>query len=100
MLCDTRNEIPKSRVSGDILEVMALFLKQDDQRSELQKRIAAELNRKAGEKHKITKSPDGVDDSQFVKNTASMNKAAWIWVSIILAVLIFIIWLTVTSTPR
>lgn len=73
---------------------MGLFLKQDDQRSELQKRIAAELNRKAGEKHKMENRPDGVDDSNFVKNTASTSKIAWFWILLVVVVIIFIIWLT------
>lgn len=76
---------------------MALFIKQDEQRSELQKRIAAEINRKSRDKSLVQDKPDGVDDSQYIKNTKTTTSLAWVWAIIVIAVVAVIIWLTVAS---
>ena len=79
---------------------MALFLKQDDERSELQKQIAAELHRKASEKSAREKMHDGVEDSQFIKGSRKTTNIAWIWFLLIILVTGFIIWLTLRSMAR
>ena len=65
---------------------MALFIRQDDERSELQQRIAAELQQKAKDNSKLADRPDGVDDSQYIKGTKTTTSIAWVWV--IMAVII------------
>jgi hypothetical protein len=79
---------------------MALFIRQDDERSELQKRIAAELHRKANEKSVLSDRPDGVEDSQYIKGSKTSGPHAWIWVLGLLVVAAAIIWLTVVSMAR
>ena len=79
---------------------MALFIRQDDERSELQKQIASELHRKASEKAKLVDRPDGVEDSQYVKGSQVSGKYSWVWVVAIVVVAIAIIWLTVSSMSR
>ena len=79
---------------------MALFIRQNDERSELQKQIAAELQRKATEKAKLVERPDGVEDSQYVKGSQISSKYYWIWIIVVLVVAITIIWLTVSSMSR
>lgn len=79
---------------------MALFIKQDEERSELQQQIAAELQRKASEKAKMADRPDGVTDSQYIKGTKVTTSLAWVWVVIFVAVVVVIIWLTVLSMSR
>jgi type VI protein secretion system component VasF len=79
---------------------MALFIRQDDERSELQQRIAAELQRKAKESSQLADRPDGVDDSQYIKGTKTTTSLAWIWVIIAVIAVVIIIWLTVLSMSR
>ena len=79
---------------------MALFIRQNDERSELQKQIAAELQRKASENSKQTDVPDGVDDSQYIKGTKTTTSLAWVWVVIVVIATGIIIWLTVISQSR
>jgi hypothetical protein len=79
---------------------MALFLRQDDQRSELQKSIAAELQRKAKESTQLADRPDGVEDSQYIKGTKQTTSLAWVWAIIITLFVGIIIWLTVISMAR
>jgi hypothetical protein len=74
---------------------MALFISQDDERSELQKQIATELQRKARDNSLKVDRPDGVDDSQYVKGTKKTTKLAWVWILFFVIIIGIIIWLTV-----
>lgn len=65
---------------------MGLFIRQDDTRSELQRRLAAELTEKARKRTEIENTPpDGVKDSAYVKDTQGTSKYAWIWILLIVA---------------
>ena len=77
---------------------MALFIRQDDNRSELQQRLAAELQERTKLKSKSTDLPDGVDDSQYLKGTKTTTSFAWIWIILTILVVILVIWLTMQST--
>jgi len=79
---------------------MALFIRQDEERSELQQQIAADLQRKAKDNSKISDIPDGVDDSQYIKGTKMTTSLAWVWVAIFIAFIGVIIWLTVISLNK
>jgi len=79
---------------------MALFIRQDEQRSELQNRLATELQDRAKERAKLTDRPDGVDDSQYIKGTEKTSSLAWVLVVIILLAIGIIVWLTVLSMAR
>ena len=79
---------------------MALFISQKDDRTELQKQIAAELQRKARENSKIVDRPDGVKDSQYIKGTKATTNSAWIWLVVAVLIIVAIIWLTVVSRSR
>jgi Flp pilus assembly protein TadB len=76
---------------------MALFMNQQNERSELQKRIAAELAEKAKKKSLEPSSdrPDGVSDSAYLEQTKTTTSLAWVWILIILAAVGIIIWLVV-----
>lgn len=76
---------------------MSLYLKQNETRSELQKRVAAELQDKAKKKALETDRPDGVDDSAFVKNTKTTTSLAWAWALIGVAIVALAIWLIVAT---
>lgn len=60
---------------------MALFIRQNEERSELQQRLAAELQEKARKKA-IGEQPDGVTDSAYLKDTKSTTSLAWVWIAI------------------
>jgi type VI protein secretion system component VasF len=79
---------------------MALFISQKDDRTELQKQLVAELQRKAKETSKLTDIPDGVDDSQYIRGTKTTTSLAWVWIAIVIFVAAFIIWLTVVGMTR
>jgi hypothetical protein len=61
---------------------MALFIRQTDERSELQQRIAAELQEKARARA-AGQPPDGVTDSNYLKDTKTTTSLAWVWIVII-----------------
>ena len=74
---------------------MALFIRQDENRTDLQKRLATDLQDKARKRAEEADLPDGVDDSQFVKGYKSTSSLTWLWFVIggaaTLALIIFII---------
>jgi hypothetical protein len=78
---------------------MALFIGQQNERSELQKRIAAELAEKAKKKNleNDKELPDGVDDSAYMQNTKRTTSLAWVWILIFAAAIAVAIWLVVIS---
>lgn len=79
---------------------MALFIRQDDERSQLQKQVAAELLRKTRDNSLKAKRPDGVDDSQYIKSTKNTTSLAWVWIVVFVIFIGIIIWLTVLSGTR
>ena len=76
---------------------MSLYLKQNETRSELQDRIAAELQEKAKKKALETERPDGVTDSAYIKDTKQTTSLAWIWVLIMVAIVGIAIWLIIAT---
>jgi type VI protein secretion system component VasF len=71
---------------------MGLFIQQDE-RTELQKKLAAELQDRARERSKLANMPDGVDDSQYIKGTKKTTTLSWAWMAIVIAVVIIVVWL-------
>ena len=62
---------------------MGLFVNQQDQRSELQERIAAELREKAKASSLQEKATmDGVDDIRYLEGTKQTTTWAWAWILI------------------
>ncbi len=76
---------------------MALYLKQNDNRSQLQDKLAKELQERAKQKAAEAELPDGVTDSAYIQGTRQTTSLAWIWVVIIVAIVGILIWLTVLS---
>ena len=67
---------------------MSLHLKDQENRTELQQRLDAELRAKAAARHKQeTEHPDGIDDSAYIENTKQTTSLAWVWLLIFLAVI-------------
>ncbi len=66
---------------------MGLFVNQQDQRSELQERIAAELREKAKASSLQEKATmDGVDDIKYLEGTKQTTTLAWAWILIAIMV--------------
>jgi F0F1-type ATP synthase assembly protein I len=61
---------------------MALFVRQDENRSELQQRLATELQDRARKKAEEAELPDGVTDSQYIKGTKESSSLLWAWLVI------------------
>ena len=76
---------------------MGLYVKQSDTRSQLQEKLAKELQDRAREKAKQADLPDGVDDSAFIEGTRVTSSLGWVWILIIAAIVGVAIWLLVLS---
>lgn len=72
---------------------MALFINQDDKRSELQSRLAAELREKAKQRSDLMDRPDGIIDSQYIKDTKTTTSLAWVWILTIIVFAAIFVWL-------
>ncbi|HTJ73042.1 MAG TPA: hypothetical protein VL481_00435 [Verrucomicrobiae bacterium] len=71
---------------------MALFVRQDQERSELQQRLAAELRERAKKRaENDSPLPDGVDDSNYLKDTKKTSSLAGVWIGIIAVALILMV---------
>lgn len=75
---------------------MSLYLKQNESRSQLQEKLAKELQERAKQKAQPHEQPDGVMDSEFIKRTKETTSLAWVWLLIGLAVIVVTIWLLVS----
>jgi len=58
---------------------MGLFVKQNENRSELQQRIAAELREKAKQQAAGAEPVDQSTDSNYVKDMNQTSERAWLW---------------------
>lgn len=76
---------------------MSLYLKQSDTRSDLQDKLAKELQDRAKKKALETEQPDGVTDSAYLRDTKATTSLAWVWVLIGLAIIGIVIWLIVST---
>lgn len=78
---------------------MGIIVNQQDNRSELQKKIAAELSDKAKKKHDATHDlPDGVEDSAYIQGTKHTTSLAWVWALLVLvAVVAAVVWFIIAS---
>jgi len=76
---------------------MALFMNQDSNRTELQKRLAAELADKAKKKAELADLPPAkdLDDSNYLKGTKQTTSLAWLWILVIAAFLAAIVYLII-----
>lgn len=77
---------------------MALHIRQDDKQTDLQKRIAADLQDKARNQPVDIENPDGVEDSRYVEGTKQTTGLAFVWVVVAIAAVGIAIWLVVSST--
>lgn len=68
---------------------MGIMVSKDDENSELDRRISADLRSRMQSERRHT--PDYVDDSNYVKDTKKTGKFTWVWlVLVVLAALALI----------
>ncbi|HET6747131.1 MAG TPA: hypothetical protein VFH06_03440 [Candidatus Saccharimonadales bacterium] len=72
---------------------MALFIRQSEDRSKLQERLAAELQEKAKAKALAENEPKDIEDSAYLKDTKKTTSLAWAWVVIGLLAAIVVVML-------
>jgi len=77
---------------------MGIIVNQNENRSELQKRIAAELTEKAKKKNEPTHDrPDGIDDSAYIEGTKQTTTLAWLWLVIVIVAVGILVWFFVMT---
>lgn len=71
---------------------MALFLRQNEERSKLQERLAAELQERL--KQNTSRNDggyvDGIEDSTMMEGTRATSSHAWIWIFVFFVVLVIV----------
>lgn len=72
---------------------MALFVRQTEDRSKLQERLAAELQEKAKARALRENQSGDIEDSEYLKDTKSTTSLAGIWVAIVLIFVAIVVWL-------
>lgn len=83
-----------------ILEQMALFIRQNEDRSKLQERLAAELQERAKTRAQLNDAPDGVEDSEFIKDLKPTTSLAWVWILLVIVGIAVAIWLVALNMGR
>lgn len=84
-----------SGVGGILIDTMGLFIRQDENRSQLQERLAAELRERSMVKLDGGEPLDQTKNSSYLKDTEQTSGRAWIFFAVIgiviLAGVLFII---------
>lgn len=81
-------------------ELMALFIRQNEDRSKLQERLAAELQERAKQRAALDVSPDGVEDSEYMKNTKQSSSFLWVWFTVTTIIIVAVVWLVFLSSKQ
>lgn len=79
---------------------MALFIRQNEDRSKLQERLAAELQERAKQRAANNAGPDMVEDTVYMKDTKQTTGLAWIWISIVVITIAACVWLIVLNAKH
>ena len=75
-----------------ILRGMGLFVRQNEERSELQQRLAAELQEKAKKRaENAADRPEGIEDSSYLKDTKKTTSLAGVWIAFVVVALILLV---------
>lgn len=79
---------------------MALFIKQEIDKTELQKRIAKDLQDKAKNIPDLSDNVDLVEDSQYIKGTKKTTTLAWAWILILVVFIIMAVLIISNSLAK
>ena len=58
-------------------------MRQNEERSELQRRIAAELQEKARSRAESENKLENIEDSQYMQGTKRTTSLAWLWLVVV-----------------
>ena len=72
-------------------------MKRTETRSQLQDKLAKDLQERAKQKAKEFEQPDGVTDSAYLRDTKQTTSLAWAWVLIAVAATALVVWLIVAT---
>ncbi len=75
---------------------MALFIKQNEERSKLQERLVAELQEKSKKNFNKANGLD-IDDSEYMRDLKETSSLSWVWLIISIVAAIVVIWLVIVS---
>ena len=76
---------------------MALLQKQQEDRSELQKRIGTELQEKLRKRAELEpNAPDGVADSVYMENKKESTPLMWLWLTLLAGFILFSLWIIIS----
>lgn len=75
---------------------MSLFISQDENRTELQKRLNTELQARAKTRI-LMDDPDGVEDSAYLNGTKKTTTLSWVWILIVIAAVGIAAWIMALS---
>lgn len=64
---------------------MGRYMKQEQTRSELQQRLAADLRAKAAARHNNEGETVDIEDSRYMEGSKATTKLAWLWAIIVIA---------------
>lgn len=71
---------------------MGLYIQKNEQRSDLQEKIAADLRAKAKARQDMDDTPrDGIEDSAYLKGTKQTTSLAGVWLAIFAVIIVLII---------
>lgn len=76
---------------------MSLYLRQQDTRSELQEKLAKELQERNKQKQKEFEQPDGVTDSAYLRDYKESGSLTWLWVTLLLIGVGLGVWLIIAA---
>lgn len=79
---------------------MGLYTKQEVERTELQKRVAEELQDKAKRSKQLADEPDLVEDAAYLKGTKKTTSLAWVWTLILIAIVALIVYSAIKYSNR
>lgn len=74
-----------------IIVFMGIFIKLDEQRTELQKNLATELQAKAKKRAELADMPDGVADSRYLERFKKNTSFSWVWVLVVVIGLVILL---------
>jgi len=75
---------------------MALFIRQNEERSKLQERLVADLQEKSKKNFEKSNGFD-VDDSEYMKDLKETTSLSWVWLIIAIIAAVLVIWLLIVS---
>ncbi len=79
---------------------MGLYVQQNENRSELQQRLDAELRQKAQSTQKLAAAPDADHETAYLEGTKSTTSLAWVWVLVVIALIALAIYFIVRTANQ